>query len=148
SDYETARNLAAEILPETLSDLKKPVSDLKETIERYLNEQAKAQRISVTEITFTRRAIREESGLPNYRIKELFKELEELEYLEVEKSRRGGSFIYRLVSGKPLESIAGLLSTEQLKKKWVEVERNGHFHLSAATEAAFKQSGRVEVRRS
>ena len=116
-DYEIARELAEEILPETLSDLKKPVSDFKDTIEKYVESQAKEKKIPQSQITFTRRQIREETGLPNHRIKDLFAELEELEYLEVEKGSRGSSFVYRLVSGKVAKPLCGLLSPAQLKKK-------------------------------
>lgn len=116
-DYEIARKLAEEILPETLSDLKKPVADFKETIEKYVEAQAKGKKIPQSQITFTRRQIREETGLPNHRIKDLFAELEELEYLEVEKGSRGSSFAYRLISGKPVKPLCGLLTAAQLKKK-------------------------------
>jgi hypothetical protein len=80
-DYEIACDLAKDILPETLSDLKKPVADLLSAIESYAGRKAKEARADKYEVTFSRRAIREETGLQNYRIKELFKELEELEYL-------------------------------------------------------------------
>ena len=117
-DYDIARRLAEEILPETLSDLKKPVADFKERIESFLEKEAKAKKMAKSQITFSRRMIREETGLPNYRIKELFCELEELEYLEVEKNPRGGSFVYRLAAaGKNGTRISTLLSADQLKKK-------------------------------
>ena len=117
NDYEIARKLGEEILPETLSDLKKPVADFKERIESYLEKEANGKKLSKSEITFSRRTIREETGLPNHRIKDLFHELEELEYLEVEKSPRGGSFLYRLVSGRNGTRVSSLLSIDQLKKK-------------------------------
>lgn len=116
-DYEIACRLAADILPETLSDLKKPIADFKEKIESYCKRQAEHQKLAAHEIAFTRRAIREETGLPNQRIKDLFHELEELEYVETEKSPRGGSYLYRLVEGKNGAALSGLLSAEQLKKK-------------------------------
>jgi len=117
-DYEIAAKLAEEILPETLSDLKKPVSGFKERIESYLEKEAKVKKIGKDQITFTRRQIREETGLPNYRVKELFSELEELEYLEVEKNPRGGSFLYRLAAtSKNGTRLSSLLSAEQLRRK-------------------------------
>jgi DNA primase catalytic core len=116
-DYEIACKLAAEILPETLSDMKRPVAELLASIESYVEGQAKQQRLEKHEVGFIRRAIREETGLPNHRIKDLFHELEELEYLEVEKSARGGSFLYRLTDRKNVNKLSGLLSSEQLTKK-------------------------------
>jgi DNA primase catalytic core len=145
-DYEIACDLAKDILPETLSDLKKPVADLLSAIEGYAERKAREARADKYEVTFSRRAIREETGLQNYRIKELFKELEELEYLEVEKSPRGVSYCYRLVSGKNGTRVSTLLTPEQLKARWVEVEGNGHFHSKAAATADLSRSGRVEVK--
>lgn len=124
-DYEIARKLAEEILPETLSDLKKPVSDFKDTIEHYVEAQAKSKKISKAQITFTRRQIREETGLPNHRIKDLFAELEELEYLEVEKNPRGSTFVYKLVGGGNGHHVSGLLSAEMLRKKLEEKRKSG-----------------------
>jgi hypothetical protein len=117
-DYEIACKLAERVLPDTLSEIKKPVADLLEAIEAYTEEIAAKQKLSKNEVTFTRREIRDLTGLPNHRIKELFKELEELEYVEVEKSPRGGSFCYRLVSGSDVSKLSSfLLSVEQLKEK-------------------------------
>lgn len=155
-DYEIACKLAEDILPETLSDIKKPVSDFREKIEAYLEVQAKQQKLDKYEITFSRRAIREETGLPNHRVKDLFKELEELEYVEVERSQRGGSFLYRLVPGKSINHTTKLLSAEQLKRRMEsqkvegveKVEKTASFHDKAASRAAFTQSGGVEVQRA
>jgi hypothetical protein len=141
ADYETARKLAAEILPETLADLKRPLSDLLSIIDGFVEKQTRVCKVGKYEVSFSRRAIREESGLPNYRIKELFKELEELEYLEVEKSPRGLSYCYRLVAGRGVEKISCLLSPEQLKKKWVEVGGNGHFQWKGAVRADLRVGG-------
>ena len=116
-DYEIACKLAEEILPETLSDMKKPVSDLLASIDTYTEKKIKGQKLSKYEVFFTRRTIREETGLPNYRIKELFHELEELEYVEVEKNQRGSSFRYRLLPGKSREKVSTLLTAEQLASK-------------------------------
>lgn len=120
ADYEIARKLAEDILPDTLSDLKKPLSDFKDRIEEYVDAAAKTKKIGKHDVIFTRRTIREETGLPNHRIKELFAELEELEYLEVEKAQRGSMFRYRLVPGKVGHRVSALLSAETLRKKLVE----------------------------
>jgi hypothetical protein len=120
ADYQIACSLAAEILPETLSDLKKPVSDLLCSIEKLVDAKAAKQKLSRYEVTFTRREMREETGLQNQRIKDLFRELEELEYVEVEKAPRGGSYLYRLVAGKTAGRPSGLLTPAQLKKKLEE----------------------------
>lgn len=117
-DYEIACKLAERVLPDTLSEIKKPVADLLSTIENYTKNLARQQRLNKTEIAFSRREIRDASGLPNHRIKELFKELEELEYVEVEKSARGGSYHYRLVAGSKAAKLSSfLLTPEQLKEK-------------------------------
>jgi hypothetical protein len=97
--------------------MKRPVAELLASIELYVELQSKQQKLQKHEVAFSRRSIREETGLPNHRIKDLFHELEELEYLEVEKSSRGGSFVYRLTDRKSTNKASGLLTTEQLKKK-------------------------------
>lgn len=122
-DYEIACRLAEKILPDALSDMKKPVSDLLSAIEVYLEKKAEDLGITRYEVSFTRREIRDASGLPNHRIKELFNELEELEYLEVEKSPRGGSYNYRLVPGKSGSKLSScLLTADQLEER-IENER-------------------------
>jgi hypothetical protein len=124
-DYEIACKLAEKVLPDALSDMKKPVADLLEAIEFYLQERANASKLSKYEVPFTRREIRDATGLPNHRIKELFQELEELEYVQVEKNSRGGSYSYRLMPGKSAGTLTScLLSPEQLKEKM----RNGREH--------------------
>jgi hypothetical protein len=98
--------------------MKKPVADLLEAIEAYAEAHGKQQRLGKYQVVFTRREIRDETGLPNHRIKELFHELEELEYVEVEKNSRGGSYQYKLVPGKtPGKLTSCLLTVEQLKEK-------------------------------
>lgn len=122
-DYEIARKLAEDILPDTLSDLKKPVADFKDRIEEHLEVLAKTKKLGKHDLTFTRRMIREETGLPNYRIKDLFAELEELEYLEVEKGQRGSMFRYRLVPGKVGNRVSALLTADQLRKRLEEKKK-------------------------
>jgi DNA primase len=117
-DYEVACKLAERVLPDTLSEIKKPVADLLSSIETYTGQLANQQNLSRNEVAFSRREIRDYTGLPNHRIKELFKELEELEYVEVEKSQRGGSYCYRLVSGSVESKLSAfLLTAEQLKER-------------------------------
>lgn len=117
-DYSAAVKLAEAVLSGTLSDLKKPAGDLLAEIEDYVNRQAQIVHDEPGRVSFLRRDIREATGLPNHRIKELFSELEELEYLEVEKGVRGGSYRYRLITGKKQEDFAKcLLTAEELQAK-------------------------------
>jgi hypothetical protein len=117
-DYEIACKLAEKVLPDALSDMKKPVSDLLEAMELHLEERARETKLSRYEVPFSRREIRDATGLPNHRIKELFHELEELEYVEVERNARGGSYSYRLIPGKANGKLtACLLSVQQLEER-------------------------------
>jgi hypothetical protein len=126
-DYEIACKLAEKVLPDALSDMKKPVADLLEAIEKHLDQKAAASKVTRYEVSFSRREIRDATGLPNHRVKELFHELEELEYVQVEKSSQGGSFRYRLIAGKGAGKLSScLLTVEQLKEKMRETHEPGY----------------------
>lgn len=128
-DYEIACRLAEKVLPDALSDMKKPVADLLSAIEEYLGEHAATTKLSKFEVPFSRREIRDATGLPNHRIKDLFHELEELEYVEVEKNARGGSYSYRLKEGKSAGKLTScLLSPEELAERLNE-KRKEHLYI-------------------
>ena len=63
--------------------------------------------------------MRELSGLPQHRIRELFETLLELEYIEPVRSSRGAGVRYRLTQAArlPQHTIPGLLTPEALAKK-------------------------------
>jgi len=110
ADYGVAYALAAEVLTETLSDLRKP---LREALESVRGLSAKGDG------AVSRREIREALGLPDSTVRRWLQDLVELEYLvQVEAGGKGGAgrtSRYRLV---PLDTHRttplGLLTPDQL----------------------------------
>jgi len=110
ADYGVAYALAAEVLAETLSDLRKP---LRETLERVRGLSTKGDG------SVSRREIREALAVPDSTVRRWLSDLVELEYLaQVEAGGKGGAgktSRYRLV---PLETQRntplGLLSPDEL----------------------------------
>jgi 5S rRNA maturation endonuclease (ribonuclease M5) len=107
ADYAIAYGLAAEVLAETLSDLKKP---LREALERVRGLSLKGDG------TVSRREIREALAMPDSTVRRWLADLVELEYLAQAETSKGGAgktSRYRLV---PLETHRntplGLLSPE------------------------------------
>jgi DNA primase catalytic core len=109
-DYKTAYLLAREVLGESFTELKKPQRELLQQIEKLASEK---------EEELTRRQIREYTGLPDYRLRDLLAELVSLEYLQVIEGRQGKSYHYQLaeraiISGKIVE---GLTHPDELIRK-------------------------------
>ena len=92
-----------------------------ESIVETVAKKAKAQ---VGETWFTRRMIREATKLPDHLIKRHMREIEDLEYLTVQRAPQGGSFRYRLLPQKKTPAVLdGLLSPESLAEKVGQVEQ-------------------------
>ena len=109
ADYEVAYALAAEVLAETLSDLKKP---LREALQSIRALSLKGERTSVT-----RREIREALGVPDSTVRRWLAELVELEYLEAEGGGAGKTTRYRLTGRGPSGDVAlGLLTPAELSR--------------------------------
>ena len=110
-DYAVAYGLAAEVLAETLSDLRKPLRDAYGRI---------CELSQADEGSISRRQIREALSLPDSTVRHWLSELVELEYLEVEASKGGAGkgTRYRLTARGPREQLVlGLLSPKELRAK-------------------------------
>jgi len=82
ADYEAAYALAAEVLRETLTDVKRPLRDALQSI----------QGLAVKgEDSITRREIREALGVPDSTVRRWLAELVELEYLVASEGGKGGA---------------------------------------------------------
>jgi PAS domain-containing protein len=125
-DIRIANQLAAEILGRSLDELSRPGRDLlillDEMIEKLWKQirmQHKDTKVKRTDISFTRRDIREYTGWSNYRVHTHMKELVNLEYVFVETGKNGSCFRYRLAyegQGKDgSRFILGLTDPEALK---------------------------------
>jgi DNA primase len=116
-DYAMALNLAKDLLTETFRDCQKPLRDLLSHIQQMLKEKSAKEKQPVTMLTFTRKDVREFTGLPHQRIKRLFAELEEYEYILVEKATHGAQNHYRLLGSPEQAVLSGLLTPADLKQK-------------------------------
>jgi energy-coupling factor transporter ATP-binding protein EcfA2 len=111
ADYGVAYALAAQVLRETLSDLKKPLREALERIRSLVRGDS---------ATVSRRQIRDELGEPDSTVRRWLADLVELEYLEAETSKggQGKTARYRLAEGAPREDVVlGLLTPEDLRKR-------------------------------
>ena len=112
ADYAVAYALGAEVLAETLTDIRKP---LREALERIQGLSRAADG------TVSRREIREALNVPDATVRRWLQDLVELEYLaptETSKGGQGRSTRYRLAtSDSRHETAAGLLTPAELAGK-------------------------------
>jgi BMFP domain-containing protein YqiC len=119
ADYRMAYDLARTIFTQTLQDVSKPAKDLLEQIREMVRQETARLHIEAKDYWFTRRTVREHTRLPDYTIKRVIRELEDLEYLDVKRSAQGGSFRYRLATQHvALSNLDGLTTPEELAEKW------------------------------
>jgi DNA primase len=109
ADYATAYALAAEILADTLADLKKPLREAYTRIrELSLERQG----------PLTRSEIREALAVPDSTVRRWLGDLVELEYLEADAGKQGKPARYTLSDRAPRhELVIGLLSPEDLRRR-------------------------------
>ena len=125
-DYTLALSLAKDLLAETFRDCQKPVRDLLAGIQGMLKERASKEKQPVDVLLFTRKDVREFTGLPHQRIKRLFAELEEYEYIAVDKGPSGSRNTYRLMGGPLPAALSGFLTPAELKGKYAWTRQTGH----------------------
>jgi len=115
-DYAIAYAIASSVLGSGLDELRKPARDLLAVIESKLHELAETRGTQPSGVSFQRRDVRAWSGLPNHQVKLAMHELEELEYVEVERSTRGSRFTYRLMveADRKRTPLAGLMTPVEL----------------------------------
>ncbi len=118
-DYAIAYSLATTALGFGLDELRKPARDLLALVELKVKGLAEERGARPAVATFTRRDVRSWSGLPNHQVKLAMHELEELEYIEVEKAARGSRFVYRLVADARNRHVplTGLLTPVELMNR-------------------------------
>ena len=95
-DVALADRLMQEVLGHSLDELPPQTRQLLAAITDMVESRAKAEGLTREEVRFTRRDIRERTGLGNTQLKLHLKRLEDLEYLLVHAGCRGHSMIYEL----------------------------------------------------
>ena len=122
-DICIANKLTREILGRSLDELSRPGRDLlmllDEMIETLWHKSKKDTKLKRTDITFTRRDIREYTGWSNTRVHRYLKELVDLEYILIDAGRNGSRYRYKLTyegQGKDgSKFVLGLMSVDNLK---------------------------------
>jgi DNA primase catalytic core len=114
-DYALAYDLAHQVFADGASDLPKPARDFLAQVESVVESAAKQAKATVAEYWFTRRQVREALRLPDHLAKRHMREIEELEYVQVQRAPSGGSFRYRLLPDKKTPAVLdGLLAPAAL----------------------------------
>jgi len=117
-DYAIAYDLAHQVFTESQGDLPKQARDFLAQVETLIEQAAREAKAQVGEFWFTRRTVREATRLPDHMIKRHMREIEDLEYVQVQRSPNGGSFRYRLLPHKKTPAVLdGLLTPEALAAK-------------------------------
>lgn len=120
-DIRIANDLAAEILGRSLDELSRPGRDLLMLLDEMVENlwDGKDKKLKRTDISFTRRDIREYTGWSNTRVHRYLKELSDLEYILVESGRNGSRYRYCLAyEGQGRDGsrfVPGLVPVEQLE---------------------------------
>jgi DNA primase catalytic core len=128
-DIAVANRLAHEVLGRTLDELPPQTRRVLAAVCEMVAERCQVQGIERSGFRFTRREVREHTGLGNTQLKVHLHRLEELEYLLVHAGGRGQSLVYELVyegdvdAGAPL--LAGLIDVERLGKHEYDPHRSG-----------------------
>jgi len=102
-DIALANRLAHEILGHSLDELSRPGNDLLLQLDELAKERLKAtqkdnpdSKLRTSDLSFSRRDIREYTGWSNTRLHVHLKELVDFEYIVIETGRNGLPFRYRL----------------------------------------------------
>jgi DNA primase len=119
-DIDRANRLANEVLGQCLDELAPPSRTLLSGIYDMVKKMADKRDISVDEIYFTRRMIREHLGWSDWQIRAHIRQLEELEYLHVRIGAQGKQYAYALnYRGQGIEGgkcYLNLTPVDEIKK--------------------------------
>jgi DNA primase len=118
-DIETANKLAHEALGRSLDELPPQTRRLLLTMEAMVRMACEKLALARADYRFSRRAVREHTGLSDTQLRLHLDRLVDLEYVLTHKGGRGQSFVYELLydgqgkDGKPF--VPGLLDIETLR---------------------------------
>ena len=119
NDIALANNLAHEILGRSLDELPPPTRSLLQQLHSLVAEKIKDEGLRQNEVRFTRKEIRQASGLSHTQVSVHLSRLVELEYVFAHYGKNGQRYIYELVFDGELENdtpqLPGLIDVEQLK---------------------------------
>ncbi|WP_419634971.1 hypothetical protein [Thiolapillus sp.] len=127
-DIALANQLAHDILGHSLDELghsldelQPPTRQLLQHLHTLVANRIKAENLRQNEVRFTRRDIREVTGLSNSQVSIHLDRLVELEYVYAHHGKNGQRYVYELVFDGELTNeqpqLIGLIDVEQLKKR-------------------------------
>jgi len=128
SDIETANRLAHEVLGRTLDELPPQTRKLLTSVKTFVDKACQQQAIEQSDYRFTRKAIRDFTGLGNTQLKIHCHRLEDMEYLLVHRGGRGQSFEYELLydtDNTDRTHLMGLIDVKHLKKHHYDKKKSG-----------------------
>ena len=118
-DIALANHLAHDILGRSLDELPPPTRYLLSQLHTLVADKSEAESLRKHEVRFTRKDIREATGLSNSQVGVHLTRLVELEYVYAHHGKNGQRFIYELVFDGDAQSshhqLTGLVDVEQLK---------------------------------
>ena len=117
-DYRIAYKIIMEVLPGVLSGLPRSATLLYGQIKRLLMSKVESESLSLGELSFTQRELREYSGASHDVVKRNLRFLVDYEYIESKRGKSGSRFSYRMArKGLPAYSPNGLPSPREIEMK-------------------------------
>jgi DNA primase catalytic core len=120
-DIALANALAHEVLGRSLDELPPQTRRLLLLLDELVTERAKREALERAQVRFSRREVREATGIGDTQLRLHLERLVALEYLLVHRGARGASFVYELLydgqgkDGRPF--VPGLIDVEQLRAR-------------------------------
>jgi DNA primase len=127
-DIATANRLAHEVLGRSLDELPPQTRRLLGLLDAMVAELAEKNGIERSEVRFTRREVREQTGWGNTQLKIHLGRLEELEYLLLHRGGARQLMVYELLYETPPEGgrfLFGLLNPQELGGQERDANRSG-----------------------
>ena len=120
-DIEAANRIAPEVLGRSLDELPPQTRRLLEKIQALVKAKMEAEGLDQREATFTRREVREATGLSQTQVRRHLDNLLDLEFLATKGGRNGVLIRYELLAdtadGESSLYHIGLIDTEELRRK-------------------------------
>lgn len=142
ADIEMANALAHEVLGRSLDELPPQTRRVLARIVAMVEQDCRAQQVQRAGYRFSRRALREYTGLSDTQLRVHLERLVALEYLLVHRGMRGQSFVYELVFDGPAASevphLSGLIDVATMASS-----RGSDPYLAGSTRGLLLWSGRV-----
>lgn len=124
ADVALANRLAHEVLGRSLDDLAPQTRNMLMLLDRMVSEKSRQLKMERPDYRFTRRDVREHTGMTDFQVRVHLDRLVSMEYALVHHGARGQSYVYELLydgkgkDGRPF--LAGLIDAESLGAKYGE----------------------------